>query len=227
MATKDDTDLGTAIIFLTEVWELSAADGWMIVSPQSRPTSLNSAGSAGRRLIGQRRKRQPPYSPVHGQQLCMAHNLYVLAELLKLRRADAQYSPAYPGRLPRYTRGHRRLHRALNLVLLEQLHGMTRAEAWRALEPQSEAVGASAAAEARREVGWYRKLHGHALNPPARSEPDVSGLPPFLAALVTAKPAVELVEAWYARMLKEQAERAMPELWLKMGMWGERRRNRG
>ena len=213
MASGDDTRMGNAFIFLTREWKLSAADAWSILNPHLR-AARNSTGPQGRRLKGERLKQLPFYRPRQGHELRKALNLFVLVELHRLRQADA---PDRGWRPPKYTRDHRRLRRALNLLLLEKLHGMTRAKAWRALHPRSLASDESAAAEARRALSWYRELHARVLDPPARSEPDVPDDPPEWPPWVVpfSKPAVEPVEAWYARMLKEQADREIPEAWLE------------
>ena len=91
---------------------------------------------------------------------------------------------------------------------------MSRAQSWRALNPQSRASDESAAAEARREISWYRKLHMRALDPLARSEPDApDGLARF-ASWLCPTPAIEPLASWYARMLQEQTECGVPEAWL-------------
>ena len=203
--------MGDALLFLTHEWKVRAADAWLVLNPHSRAAANDSAGAQGRRLKAARRKQIPLYRPRHGHELRAALNLLVLVALHRLRQADARD----PGRrLPHYTGRHRRLHRALNLILLGRLHGMNRAQAWRAMNPWSRASDESAAAEARREISWYRKLHMRALDPLARSEPDapdgLAGFPSWLWPT----PAVEPLASWYARMLQEQAEREVPETWL-------------
>lgn len=213
-------------MFLIDECSLPAADAWFIVKPHSR-SDRDSAGAQGRLLKSRRLKQQPPYACRDGYELCKALSIFVLIELQKLKRDNPKHvarvhktdveinqyldagnlaracwtaSPAcHPGdRKPFYNPTLEKIRRGLDLALLENLHGMTRADAWRALCPKSNAVGDSAAAVARRAIRKYKDLEAQALE--LLREPESPPEVPLPSWIAPSNPP-DLV--WYARLVAE------------------------